>query len=462
MQQFPKGLDWRAALWRIGIWVLFGLVGASAAEPPTIPVGLDAYRQWDRWACQRIGARAYMRSTYDRRGGNEGADASHFLFQLADDNNVTLDVEGAGILYFVRYNHWHGSPWHYVVDGTDNLVRETNTADPTNQVANSVFLPENAFPSPLAVTWTVTKGADLSWVLIGFENSFCMAYSRTHYGTGYYIYDQYVRGAKLSQPITSWNPQQAPDANVLELIGRAGTDIAPTNNVIVTAGEVASLGQSTTQLLLIRTNGPATIRKLSFWVPTNQAIEFGRAWLRITWDGRKEASVEAPVALFFGAGTLYNRDGLSFLVKAFPSFLQFAGTNVVLADFFPMPYFNSVRIELIGSPNGSITNVSWNVVTQPLKDPPQNVGYFHATYRDFTNPIAGQDLVLLDTREVEGGGDWSGNFVGNSWVFSDRANLGTLEGDPRCFSSTTARHRRGKALARRNGAAAAIIGAGTT
>src|SRR5512139_957819 len=65
-------------------------------EPPVIPVGLDAYRQWNRWPYQRIGARAYMRSTYDRRGGNEGADASHFLYQLAEDNNVTLDVEGAG------------------------------------------------------------------------------------------------------------------------------------------------------------------------------------------------------------------------------------------------------------------------------------------------------------------------------------------------------------------------------
>ena len=35
-----------------------------------------------------------MRSTYDRRGGNEGADASHLLYQLADDFNVTLDLEG--------------------------------------------------------------------------------------------------------------------------------------------------------------------------------------------------------------------------------------------------------------------------------------------------------------------------------------------------------------------------------
>src|SRR5580765_7579048 len=117
------------------IWALLfaGLsLKSQTIEPPVIPVGLDAFRQWDRWPCQRIGVRAYMRSTYDRRGGNEGADASHFLYQLADDNNVTLDVEGPGILYFTRYNHWHGSPWHYVVDGTENLIQESSTADPNH------------------------------------------------------------------------------------------------------------------------------------------------------------------------------------------------------------------------------------------------------------------------------------------------------------------------------------------
>ena len=98
---------------------------------------------------QRIGMRAYMRSTYDRSGGNEGADASHFLYQLADDFNVTLDVEGPGILLFSRYNHWHGSPWHYVVDGTDHIVQETSTADPLHPGQDSTFLPRAPLPSPL-------------------------------------------------------------------------------------------------------------------------------------------------------------------------------------------------------------------------------------------------------------------------------------------------------------------------
>src|SRR5262249_57724260 len=78
-----------------------------------------------------------------------------------------------------------------------------------------------------AWTWSDTKGADLSWVPVPFERSFRMAYSRTHYGTGYYIYHQYVRGAKLSRPLRAWDGKTPPDADVLELIARAGRDLAP-------------------------------------------------------------------------------------------------------------------------------------------------------------------------------------------------------------------------------------------
>jgi hypothetical protein len=124
---------------------------AAATEPPVVPVGFDAYRQWDRWASQRIGVRAYMRSTYDRRGGNEMAHASHFLYQLAEDRNITLDVAGSGILYFTRYNHWHGSPWHYEVDGTDHIVQETSTANPSPAGGEFDFHAPAALPCPARV-----------------------------------------------------------------------------------------------------------------------------------------------------------------------------------------------------------------------------------------------------------------------------------------------------------------------
>jgi len=46
-----------------GFFVCVVAVCHAAEKPPVIPVGLDAYRMWERWPYQRIGARAYMRRT---------------------------------------------------------------------------------------------------------------------------------------------------------------------------------------------------------------------------------------------------------------------------------------------------------------------------------------------------------------------------------------------------------------
>ncbi|NJK94541.1 MAG: hypothetical protein HC831_00235 [Chloroflexia bacterium] len=109
---------------------LDGIMAQDNVSQIKIPIGTDAYKNWDLWPMQRPGVRAYMRSTYDRSGGNEAADASHFLFANEETYNVTLDVKGKGCLYFFRTNHWHGSPWHFIADGRDNLVSETGTQEP--------------------------------------------------------------------------------------------------------------------------------------------------------------------------------------------------------------------------------------------------------------------------------------------------------------------------------------------
>ncbi|MBI2924565.1 MAG: DUF2961 domain-containing protein [Verrucomicrobia bacterium] len=159
----------------------------------------------------------------------------------------------------------------------------------------------------------------------------------------------------------------------------------------------------------------------------------GRARLRATWDDRKQRSIDAPVALFFGAGTLYNRDGREYLVKAFPVHVRFEAERVRLACYFPMPFFKSARFELVGNADSVVPGVQWKVRFAPLKHPPNHVAYFHATYSDHPKPERGKDLVLLDTRQAEGGGEWSGHFIGMSWIFSHRGVLNTLEGDPRFF-----------------------------
>jgi hypothetical protein len=374
--------------------------------------------------------RAYMRSTYDRTGGNEGADASHFLYQLADDFNVTLDVEGQGVLMFSRFNHWHGSPWHFVVDGHDYSIKEGSTDDPLHPNSHSTFLPEAPFPSPLNETWATTRGADLMWSPIEFQKGFTMAYSRTHYGTGYYIYDQFVPGTPLTHPIQGWTPDVIPGKDVLALFSRSGTDIAPVAGTVERKG---SVDLSKTGVAAVASfKGRGAIRALNLSIPDTEAATFESAHLRIYWDGRPHPSIDAPIALFFGSGTLFNRDHREYLVKSFPMSIRFVGGRINLSCYFPMPYFRSVRVE-IRSSGHPVSDIQWSIRTLASTQSANQLSYFHAKYRDHPSPTPGQDLVLLDTRGEEGSSNWSGSFVGTSFIFSHAANLVTLEGDPRFF-----------------------------
>jgi len=405
-------------------------------EPPMIPIGLDAYRMWDRLAYHRIGVRAYMRSTYDRQGNNRTADASHFLYQKSDEFNVTLDVKGPGVLYFKRTNHWHGSPWHYEVDGEDFIVKETSTADPVNakkKFKNTTYIPEELFPNPLTWTWSITKGADLMWVPLPFEDSFRIAYTRTFYGTGYYIYHIFCPGMEhLSNPLKSWD-KTPPESDVLDLLSRAGTDIAPTGKGVKTyTGRLQMRPYQWTTIAELD-QAPSIIRALKFTIQREDAYNFGKCRLRITWDHRWHSSIDAPIALFFGAGHLYNNDNREYLVKGFPLVVRYDNENVYLSCYWPMPFFRRAKIEVQERQGLTFSNIEWEIRTEAFTDPINHVGYFHATYSDHPKPKLGQDVVFLDTSKVEGGGLWSGNFVGMSWIFTRNGYLPTLEGDPRFF-----------------------------
>jgi len=155
-----------------------------------------------------------------------------------------------------------------------------------------------------------------------------MAYSRTFYGTGYYIYHQFVEGAKLSRAITSWDGNTPPDADVLDLLRRTGSDLAPagTDGIREQSGRI-QLAADGVGSVWADAHGPSMLRALEFSVPRDQAVAFSKARLRVTWDGRPSASIDTPIALFFGAGILYNRDAR--LAEPLMSLLRDEGDLVV-------------------------------------------------------------------------------------------------------------------------------------
>ena len=408
----------------------------TTSTAPIIPVGDDAYLQWDRLPYHRLGVRARMQSTFDRTGGNRDADASHFLYQQADDFNVTLDACGPGMLYFVRTNHHHGSPWHYEVDGQDHVIKESATDDPVGaneRLKQSTFIPAEQFPHPLVWTWPDTKGADLMWRPIPFRDSLRLAYSRTFYGTGYYIYHQYADASEgLSRPIEGWNGAP-PDPRVVELFKQAGTDIAPRGAGVSTKSGTIKLAAHESTAIEIPGQAPAMIRAVKFTIPREQSYDFGKCRLHVTWDDRWHPSIDAPLDLFFGAGQFHNDDGREYLVRGLPMVARYFGDTVHLECYWPMPFFRSAKFELENRTDHSFDNVAYEVRTTPYEGPANHVGYFHATYNETPSPVEGRDVQFLDTDAVEGGGPWSGHFIGMSWTFTDRGNLRTLEGDPRFF-----------------------------
>jgi hypothetical protein len=251
----------------------------SVASPP-LAIGADAYLDFGHMYRPKLGVRSWLRSTYDRSGGNEAADSGHFLRAEADDFFVTLDVAGPGILYFVRTNRWHGSPWSYVIDGQRFMVSESATVSPLDPPLSSVFMPEDSFPSPLTYTWDQTHGADLSWVPMMFKQRLTLAYGRTFYGTGYFIYQQLPRSAaNLSRPLTTFDGTK-PEAALLDLLGKAGSDIGEDSTFAQRAQVSLSLDASESRVVAELT-GPRRIVALKLTATDDQALALHRVELGI-------------------------------------------------------------------------------------------------------------------------------------------------------------------------------------
>jgi hypothetical protein len=72
-------------------------------------------------------------------------------------------------------------------------------------------------------------------------------------------------------------------------------------------------------------------------------------------------------------------EGKEYLVKAFPVNVRYDAARIHFAAYFPMPYRRGARIELEGA-GGAAAGVRFSVRRVPYRDPPNRVGYFHATY----------------------------------------------------------------------------------
>jgi hypothetical protein len=128
-------------------------------------------------------------------------------------------------------------------------------------------------------------------------------------------------------------------------------------------------------ITLMDVKGPGQIGHI--WLAVNplpdSSLYLKQIVLRAYWDGEQSPSVEVPIGDFFGLG----------LGEFFT--YQSALTNVspcyALNCYFPMPFNKSARLTLVNEGPTKVDNYYFNIDWVSFDDPRQDVGYFHAQYR---------------------------------------------------------------------------------
>ncbi len=130
--------------------------------------------------------------------------------------------------------------------------------------------------------------------------------------------------------------------------------------------------------------------------------------LRIAFDGSAAPQVDAPVGLFFLAGT--GAGSVRALVDAVDP------ATGELAAYWPMPFARDATITLTNTGATAINDVGYGVSTQPDAGVATAlasgaVGYFHATYRKASPTAASGEYTVLDA-------SGTGKLVGVSMVLA--------------------------------------------
>jgi hypothetical protein len=121
--------------------------------------------------------------------------------------------------------------------------------------------------------------------------------------------------------------------------------------------------------------------------------------IRVYYDGHKTPSVDVPLGDFFGVGHGYERSLSSMMVRN-------ASFGRARNSFWPMPFRKSCRITLTNEGRRRVTSLYYHVDWQKHESLPEDIGYFHAYYRQATPPPAGKLYTLLNIRGM-------GHYVGS-------------------------------------------------
>lgn len=147
--------------------------------------------------------------------------------------------------------------------------------------------------------------------------------------------------------------------------------------------------------------------------------------LRVFYDGVDRPGVEAPVGDFFA-----NPFGERREVISLPVVVEDADSYNC---FWPMPFRESVRIEIVNQSEKQLSLLYYNVDWIELDELPPDTPYFYAQYRQEYPAEPGGDYVILET-------EGKGHYVGTVLAVRTRSPSWFGEGDEKVWIDGEVEH----------------------
>jgi hypothetical protein len=144
-------------------------------------------------------------------------------------------------------------------------------------------------------------------------------------------------------------------------------------------------------LVMANLQGPGMVTHIWVTVADNEFAWPRLLRLRVYYDGKKTPSVDAPLGDFFGVGHGYEADVNSIMVRD-------SSFGRARNSYWPMPFHKSCKITVTNEGNRYVRNCYYHVDWRKYQSLPDDIGYFHAYYRQERPAAPGRNYAFLATR----------------------------------------------------------------
>jgi hypothetical protein len=144
--------------------------------------------------------------------------------------------------------------------------------------------------------------------------------------------------------------------------------------------------------------GPGMVTHIWVTVADNEFAWSRLVRIRVYYDGLKTPAVDAPLGDFFGVGHGYERDLNTMMVRN-------SSFGRARNEYWPMPFRKACRITVTNEGARWVPMFYYHVDYRKYASLPDDIGYFHAYYRQERPAIAGKNYEFVSLKG-------SGHYVG--------------------------------------------------